>query len=80
MGYYPKASKSWLVVKEQELEKAKELFRETGVKITTEGKKYLGGFVGKKEGAEKYIHDLVEEWVEELEILSKIAKSEPQAA
>ena len=49
-GYYPKASKSWLVVKpEMELE-ATEIFNGTGVNITIEGRKYLGGYVGTKEG------------------------------
>ena len=80
MGYYPKASKSWLVVKEEEKENAEEMFRGTNIKITTEGRKYLGGFVGKVEGAEKYVSELVEEWVAEMENLSKVARSEPQAA
>ena len=80
MGYHPKAEKSWLVVKENELERAQDIFKDTGVKITTTGRKYLGGFVGKRDGTEKYVSDLVEEWVEQLKLLSKIAKSEPQAA
>ena len=33
-GYLPNSSKSWLVVKSQRLQKAKDLFRETGVNIT----------------------------------------------
>ena len=50
LGYYPKASKSWLVVKEDKFQEAAELFKGTGIQITTEGRKYLGGFVGTKEG------------------------------
>ena len=80
MGYHPKASKSWLVVKEDLLEKATELFNGTGVKITTEGRKYLGGHVGTVEGTERYVKNLVQEWIEQLEKLTAIAKSEPQAA
>ena len=80
MGYHPKAEKSWLVVKENELERAQEIFRDTGVKITVDGRKYLGGFVGKRDGTENYVLDLVKDWVEQLKLLSKIAKSEPQAA
>ena len=80
MGYHPKASKSWLVVKEDVKERAEEIFRDTGVQITSEGRKYLGGFVGKTAGAENYVTDLVNEWVEQLQTLSKFAKSEPQAA
>ena len=79
-GYYPKASKSWLIVKEDQLEGAKELFRGTGVQVTTEGRKYLGGFVGTTDGKEKYVGELVNTWVDQLQTLAMIAKSEPQAA
>ena len=41
-GYFPKASKSWLVVKENKFEEAKQIFEGTGINITTEGRKYLG--------------------------------------
>ena len=80
LGYYPKASKSWLVVKEEMLSEAETLFDGTGINITTEGRKYLGGFVGKRTGEEDYVKDLVEDWVNQIEELSKIAKCEPQAA
>ena len=79
-GYFPKASKSWLVVKEDMLLQAEELFRDTGINITTEGRKYLGGYVGTEEGRRKYFQELCEEWCSQLEVLSKIARTEPQAA
>ena len=58
-GYFPKASKSWLVVKENKFEEAKQIFEGTGINITTEGRKYLGGFVGTREGAEEYAKELL---------------------
>ena len=79
-GYFPKASKTWLVVKEEKLNEAEELFRDTGIQITTEGRKYLGGFIGTQEGRENYVKQLVDEWMSQLSELSIIAKSEPQAA
>ena len=79
-GYFPKASKSWLVVKEEKHDEALEIFAGTGIKVTTEGRKYLGGFVGTKQGAEDYVQELRDEWIEQLEVLTDIAKSEPQAA
>ena len=36
-GYFPNAVKTGLIVKESQLALAKELFRDTGVQITTEG-------------------------------------------
>ena len=56
------------------------MFADTEIKITTDGRKYLGGFVGTREGAEEYVGELVSDWVSQLEVLSEIAKSEPQAA
>ena len=40
-GYYPNASKTWLVVKEANLEEATALFQGTGISITFEGKRHL---------------------------------------
>ena len=41
-GYFVNSSKTWLVAKRQHLDSAKEIFRDTGVKISTEGKRHLG--------------------------------------
>ena len=47
LGYNPSASKSWLVVKPQAEEKAREIFGGTSTSnITAEGREYLGGFIG----------------------------------
>ena len=67
-GYFPKACKSWLVVKADKEQEARELFNGTGVNITLEGRKYLGGFVGIDEGKEKYVGELVGEWVSQIEV------------
>ena len=79
-GYHPKASKSWLVVKEEKYQEALNIFADTEIKVTTKGRKYLGGFVGKKEGSVEYVQELQSDWISQLEVLSEIAKSEPQAA
>ena len=80
IGYFPKPSKSWLVVKPEKLEEAKQLFAGSGIQITPEGRKYLGGYVGTEAGAHKYVGELLEEWLEELKNMTTVAKSEPQAA
>ena len=79
-GYHPKASKSWLVVKGEKYNEAVQIFEGTGINITKDGRKYLGGFVGTTEASEQYVQELLNDWVEQLQELTKIAKSEPQAA
>ena len=79
-GYHPKASKSWLIVKPDLLESAKEIFKDSGVNITTNGHKYLGGFIGAAEGTVDYMDSLVKDWMSQLDVLISFAKTEPQAA
>ena len=80
IGYYPKASKSWIIVKVEHLERATEIFRDTNIQITTDGRKYLGGTIGKEEFKSTYIKSRVNEWVEQIQSLSEIAKCQPQCA
>ena len=42
-GYYPEPTKTWLVVKPCNSEKLESLFFGTKIKVTTEGRRYLGG-------------------------------------
>ena len=44
-GYYPNASKTWLIIKESCYKQAKLMFQGTGV-ITSEGKRHLGSAIG----------------------------------
>ena len=80
IGYYPKASKSWLVVKQQQFETAKHVFKDTNINITIEGRKYLGGFVGTENAHVIHIKEKINVWKTQLETLTEIAKIEPQAA
>lgn len=81
LGYYPNASKSWLIVKsEAKRVEAEKIFEDTNVNIIVQGRKYLGSFVGSEEGKYEYASNLVKEWCDQLLVLSKIAKSQPQAA
>ena len=75
-GYYPKPSKTWLIVKEEHYEKAKEMFKD--VQITTKGHRYLGSYIGTNEGKEEFIKEKCNEWSEELDGLASIALHEPQ--
>ena len=80
MGYYPKASKSWLIVKLEYLEIANLLFEGTNVNITTEGRRHLGAVIGSDAYKEEYLSGKVNVWIEEIIELTKIARSQPHAA
>ena len=44
-GYNPNGAKTHIVVKADHFEKARELFKGTGINITTEGKRHLGAAI-----------------------------------
>ena len=64
---YGYQSKTWLVVKEGKFDDAMSAFEGTGVNITLEGKRHLGGAVGTRSFIESYVRKLVSEWARELE-------------
>ena len=74
------AKKTWLIVKEEHYNKAQNLFSDTEVQITIEGKRHLGAPLGTPTFIESYVHKRVEKWVQEIEKLSTIAMSQPHAA
>ena len=80
IGYFAKPSKSWLIVKEQYKDYAEIVFKGTGIRITTEGKRHLGAVIGTPEFKEEYVNDMVDNWIEELKSLSIIARVEPHIA
>ena len=62
IGYFPKPSKSILIVKENLLEIATNLFEGTGVHITTDGNRHT------------YVENLVQKWIADLKTLSNVFK------
>ena len=54
-GYHANASKTWLVVKPEFLAEASAAFADTNVRITSEGRPYLGGAIG----SEAYVKQFV---------------------
>ena len=47
-GYNPKSSKTWVIVKPEHEEKARNLFPD--VNVTSIGRRYLGSFIGTDQG------------------------------
>ena len=80
-GYYPNAVKTWIIVKSDDLiPQANEIFSGPGVKITSEGKRHLGAALGKDSFRKSYVKEKVNDWIEEIKVLSNIAKTEPKSA
>lgn len=58
-GYYPNPAKICLVLKEEKMEMAKEVFQGTEISITEEGKCHLGAAFGTQAFAERYVTQTV---------------------
>ena len=54
-GYFPKASKSYLILKEDQLPNATTLFDNSNVNITVEGKRHLRAIVGSEIYSKEFI-------------------------
>ena len=65
-GYYPKPSKSYLIVKEEHFDRAKFIFKEIEFKITKSGQRLLGAAIGNKEFKREYIESMVNNWNDQL--------------
>ena len=79
-GYFVNPAKTWLVVKESHLNQAKATFCDSGVHVTTDGKSYLGSFIGPDQMKDSFVQTKVEGWIAELEELSSIANTHPHVA
>ena len=79
-GYFPNNLKTKLLVKSEFQSKAKDMFAQTGIQICTDGGKYLGGAIGNSDFLCTFLQTKVQEWVDELDTLTTIAQTQPQAA
>ena len=57
----------------------KERFKDTKVKIKNSGKRFLGSVIGAFTLKKHYVDEIVSQYIFEIEVLSQIAKVEPQA-
>ena len=78
-GYFPYASKTTLVVKEEFIDGAIKVFRDTRIKITIEGHKMLGAACGKRSLVDGYVASKIKEWDSEIKILSEVVEMYPHA-
>ena len=80
-GYYPKASKSVLILKKQSLlHEARRIFADTNIEITCQGERHLGAVIGHEDYKSQYVAEKVKKWTQDIKDLAEIGKDEPQAA
>ena len=78
-GYYPKPTKSILVVALGNVARAEEHFRGWGIKVLT-GHRYLGGYIGDKEAESRWLAEKIKGWTEPVEILARVSRKHLQSA
>ena len=86
-GYFPKPSKTFLVVKPECRAAATEEFEGTGVQLSEDGEdvahksgqRHLGAAVGSPEFVKTYLEEKVASWVEQVSQLADIASTQPHA-
>ena len=79
-GYYPEASKIWLIVKNDFYDIANTTFKSTKSNVTSNGKRHLGTVIGSRSYEKDYMNEKIDQWIKEIKLLSEIAKTEPQCA
>ena len=79
-GYFPQPKKCVLIVREEKEKLAKDLFKKTGVEITTVGKRHLGAAIGSEAFKKDFIQEKVSEWMDQVRVLTKFAATQPHAA
>ena len=77
-GYDVNPPKTWLFVRDEHLQEARELFGLTGINITTEGRPVLGSPCGREEYCRSFCSSKVEQWVSK--VSARFAKTQPHAA
>ena len=79
-GYFPNASKTWLVTKEGLYDAAVSIFANTGVNVTPDGRPYLGTAIGSREYVTGQVESKVNKWISSMQCLATIAVTQPHAA
>ena len=79
-GYFPNASKTWLITKDGLRDAAATSFTNTGVNVITDGRPYLGTALGTQEYIGSQVESRVNEWTANLQCLANIhvAESTPR--
>ena len=77
-GYFPKSTKSCLIVRKNCLKDAKTIFTDTNINITADCRKRLGAVVRSDTYKVRYVQNLVNDWNTQLKLLSTIVETQPR--
>ena len=66
-GYFANASKTWLVTKEEHLDRASEMLHDTNVNVTCHGRTYLGAPLDTDVYMNEYVQEKINCWRHELQ-------------
>ena len=78
-GYFVNASNTILVCKPDKKDEASQIFHGTGIKFA-DGARHLGGVIGASSFIENYVTEKISGFCKEIELLSHVAETSPQAA
>ena len=79
-GYLLETTKLCLITKSETHALGKEISENAKVKIKNSGKRYLGLIIGTVPCEKQYADEIVSQWIPEIEVLSQIVETKPQAA
>ena len=79
-GYFPKAVKTAVLLKEEKMSEATTMFQNSGITITCDGRRCLGAALGGDGFQNQFVSAKISQWVSEVEKLAQIAKTQPQPA
>ena len=79
-GFTINPEKSYILVKPQFESRAKSIFSDTGMTLTTEGARHLGAAIGSEEYTQTFVREQVSNWVEMVSNLADIAANHPHLA
>ena len=79
-GYFVNAVKTWLITKEDTHTRELDIFKDTQIRITKEGKPHLRASLGTSSYITEFVKEKVKNWSLELEQLASIANTQPHAA
>ena len=78
-SYTPEPHKSSLIVKSDSIDSATHVFGDLWIKVVTSCR-FLGGIIGGSVECDEFVSTKTEEWKQHVNLLSDVAKDQPQAA